>query len=147
MRAILAYFLLLFYTITCAGATVYMHECQGDSLLTIEKSQNNAGETVCPLCPDEDSEKEEAPAIDCHSQTENCCTTVVVDLHKKEKDAEQTLGASFFFSLSPVSIIRYWVLNINPIVQDKLHTNSYNSPNLLASSAPPVYLVCCNFRI
>lgn len=145
MRVVFAYFLLFFYTITSVGATVYMHQCQGNSLISIENKHTDINHS-CPLCLPNDAETK-TPTADCHPQQEGCCNTLVFHLDYKKNDTKQLIGTSSLISIAPPVTTLYRLLVNTSKITDSYPKQYGNSPKLLASSKAPLYLACCNFRI
>lgn len=145
MRAFLSSIILFFYTLTCTGATVYMHQCHGGSLVML---QDNAEEhhQSCPICLDHQHEKKSSPSPACDMEGDDCCKDIKIDLKKGQEEVESTPSAFNFMTWSPATLSIIWLVVFQPHFDTK-KINTGADQFLLAKQSTPTYLLHCNFRI
>lgn len=147
MRGLIAYILLFFYTVTCSGATVYMHFCHGTPVLSIQEQESIAAHKQCPMCaehPGHATESHENHNCDTTGQ-HDCCKDVKIELKKLK--AENSATALSFLNFSPAITSVYWVSLFQQFIGTHSPGNKPELPKLLAWHHPPTYLIHCNFRI
>lgn len=145
MRALYAYILLFFYTLTCTGTTVYMHSCSGQAAISISQDASEQG-TSCPLCTEQKQVQPKA-ANSCPMDDTSCCSEVKVNFTKNQEDAEQSqINFPAFSFVAPIAKI-YWMLSSYTILEQPAINTLDDSPKVLVSSHPPTYLLHRNFRL
>ncbi len=143
MRAFLASILLFFYTLTCIGTTVNMHQCHGGTIFILQENVENHHEN-CPLC--HDHEKESASSHICDNTSEKCCKDIQIDLKKSQEEVENVQTLLSFPTISPAILTLVWISAFHSDVET---TTSSTPPDRLSAILPsnPTYLIHCNFRI
>ncbi|QBQ42394.1 hypothetical protein E2P86_15055 [Sphingobacterium psychroaquaticum] len=141
VKTFVTYLLLFFYALTSTGASVYMHQCHGGTVLV---TQDNIEEhhKKCPLCNAEGETKPHA----CDKGKADCCKDIKLDLKKSKDDAENTHASLAFLSLSPAIITLHWILSVQYSADQEIAPKQVDTTKLLVSSSP-TYLKHCNFRI
>ena len=150
MIRILSIFLLLIYTLTSTGATVYYHICGHNSQISLSVKDENAGS--CVFCTGEDNSSNhksnhcEQPELSCDLEG-SCCTDVQVELKNGEDQAVTNLLKDFNI-LSPAEFIIPWIMVFH---RSRFDISTYNQTSLTSllppGTFPHSYLVHCNFRI
>ncbi len=149
MIRILSIFLLMIYTLTSTGATVYYHTCGQNARVSL--SENETSHRSCAFCAKE--ERHHQHSKDCSSNQEscdhksNCCTDVQVQL----KNSDEQVVSGFlkaFHVLSPAEIVIPWIIlfHQNWIEEPKKSFSTILDIGSL-STYPDPYLLHCNFRI
>lgn len=145
MRAFLSSLILFFYTLTCTGATVYMHQCHGGSFVMLQENAEEHHQS-CPICLDHEDEKTSSSSHSCDMKGDNCCKDIKIDLKKGQEEVESTLSSFNFMTLSPATLSLIWIVVFQPHF-DTQKTNTGFGRLLLAKQTTPTYLLHCNFRI
>ncbi|HLS95389.1 MAG TPA: hypothetical protein VK017_07495 [Sphingobacterium sp.] len=148
MRALFAYILLFFYTVTSTGASVYMHLCHGQKAFITEVAAER-NHAPCPVCHHEGGKQatdQQHTNTDCCDDGNNCCQDIRVDLSKGEQNTENAPAQASFLTLSPATLTLHWIVAYFSDAYQPIA--GFDPPNkeLLAYSNPP-YLIHCNFRI
>lgn len=150
MIRILSIFLLLVYSLTSTGATVYYHTCGQNSQISIFEKQNNS--KACAFCTgDEGScslEQQEQDHTDTSCELDHtCCTDVQVELNNGDDQAVTNLLKDFN-TLSPAEFIIPWIMVFHHALFDAPAPNKTTLASLVPTGTfPNTYLVNCNFRI
>ena len=144
MRAFLSSIILLFYTLTCTGMTVYMHQCHGGSFVMLEDRVEEHHQN-CPVCL-QDEHEEEAPSHICDMEETTCCKDFKIDLKKGQEEVESTPSSFNLMTLSPATLSIIWLVVFQPHF-DTQKTNLRSDRFILAKQSTPTYLLHCNFRI
>ena len=143
MRLWLSSIILFFYTLTCTGATVYMHQCHGGSLVMLQDSAG-AHHKNCPVCQDHEQE-DTTSSHTCSAEEGSCCKDFKIDLKKGQEEVEST--ASFnIMTLSPATLSIIWLVVFNPHL-DSQQLAVCPEQLIITKKSPPSYLLHCNFRI
>ena len=147
MRTLIAYILLFLYTVTCSGATVYMHFCHGTSDVSIlgdrvEEEQN------CTMCLEHKGDDNEVQlSHTCDMGPQSCCKDITLELKKSDSEAENTAAIFSFFNLSPAITTIYWISLFQDFIINPDSLKETYSEKTLVAYKPPTYLFHCNFRI
>jgi len=143
MRSFFASILLFCYALTCIGATVNMHRCHGNTMLTLQESAEGLHDS-CPLC--QKHEAQTPHACDTDAGSESCCQDVRIDLTKDRDEVENVQASTGLPVLSPAVIALAWILAIHP---GRERNVCVFPPDGISERSPsaPAYLVLCNFRI
>lgn len=152
MKRWLALFLLIIYSFTSSGATLYFHFCSSGKTNLVSFSKEVASHDNCSLCLKKDSPKHDNIKMSCHPMgnvdSTNKCKDVKLDL-EQSSDTYYSSGQQInsFTLFAPAVITLLWVYNFNPIEDIAI-------PHLLSNinSSPPIsgtrsHLLHCNFRI
>lgn len=145
MRAFLSCIILFFYTLTCTGATVYMHQCHGGSLVMLQENAENHHKT-CPICIEHEHEQEASSSHSCNTEEDDCCKDIQIDLKKAQEEVETAPSSFNLMTLSPATLSILWLVVFQPHF-DTQKRNSKPHPSFLAKRSTPTYLLHCNFRI
>lgn len=150
MTRILSIFLLLIYSLTSTGATVYYHTCGQNSHISLTVKDENA--PSCIFCtgeektPSQERQHCEQPNVSCQ-QKDTCCTDVQVELNNGDDQAVTHLLKDFN-TLSPAEFIIPWIMVFHHHWSDAPAPTQTSLASLLPSGTfPNPYLVHCNFRI
>lgn len=146
MRAFLSSILLFFYTLTCTGATVYMHQCHEGSLLMLQEHADEHHQT-CPICIEHEQEQETSSHA-CDTAGEDCCKDFKIDLKRGQGQEEIESAPSPFnmMTLSPTTLSILWIVVFQPYLDTQKLTVAPDH-SLQAKRSTPTYLLHCNFRI
>lgn len=145
MRALLSCIILFFYTLTCTGATVYMHQCHGGSLIMLQDNVENHHNT-CLICLEHEHEEEPSSSHTCAIEGDDCCKDIQIDLKKAQEEVENASPSFNLTTLSPATLSILWIVVFQPYF-DTQKPNSRPNPSFLAKQSTPTYLLHCNFRI
>ncbi|PRD54386.1 hypothetical protein C5749_13070 [Sphingobacterium gobiense] len=145
MRAFLSSIVLFFYMLTCTGATIYMHQCHGGSLIMLQDKADEHHQS-CPICMDHGHEKEASSSHACNTEGDDCCKDIKIDLKKGQEKVESTPAAFSFLTLSPATLSIIWIVVFQPHF-DTQKASTGPSQFSLAKRSTPTYLLHCNFRI
>lgn len=146
MKICLSYILLFFYTLTCAGSSVYMHFCDKGSVMITEASAQEPAQH-CPLCTKENKHAEEQKMHEqgCGDQND-CCKDYKIDLKKGDHEVENASNALSFLSLSPAVATLHWIILVPQETNSTTEHLQIDSSPAVVTTSPP-YLIHCNFRI
>lgn len=147
MKRTLAILLLLLYTLTSTGATMYYHQCGQKTKISFSKV--DTGHDLCELCLEkkgqDNSERENQMSCDLEK---NCCSERLIEL----KNVEDQLAAYNFLQdfssyIHPLEFLVPWILTG---YSDELIKRDQGLLFGLSSSPPKskeTYIFVCNFRI
>ncbi len=145
MRAFLSSIILFFYTLTCTGMTVYMHQCHGGSFVMLQDNVEKHHQS-CPVCLDQEHETASKSSHACDMEGDDCCKDIKIDLKKGQEEVESTPSSLNFMTLSPATLSIIWIVVLQPHF-DAQKINVGPDPFLLTKQSTPTYLLHCNFRV
>ncbi len=152
MMRLLSIMLLMIYSLTSSGATVYYHACGQN--LRVSLSEKESSHRTCDFCASEETAHHQHDADCTLGQQElscdpkgDCCTDVQVEL--KNSDDQLTVNLlKDFHLLSPAEFIIPWILVFHQSWFDTAVQAPQIPPyQLLSTTFPDTYLVLGNFRI
>lgn len=147
MRVLIAYILLFFYTVTCSGATVYMHFCHGTSDVSIQ-GQSLKERQNCTMClQHKGNDHNDQMSHTCDLALQTCCKDITLELKKSDNEAENTAAIFSFFNLAPAITTIYWISIFQNFIVNPDNLEKTYSEKPLVAYKPPTYLFHCNFRI
>ena len=146
MRAILSSIILFFYTLTCTGMTVYMHQCHAGSFVLLAEDVENHHQN-CPVCAQHGDEKAKVSPHACDIEADNCCKDIKIDLTKGQEEVESTTSSFNLTLLSPATLSIIWLAVLQPHFDELKTQQSRSDKYLLSTRTAPTYLLHCNFRI
>jgi len=145
MRKIVAICLLLIYSVCSTGATIYLHHCGKNTIVSVlDKQKGSHGN--CPMCVEQHHDNSESDdRADHHDE----CRDVHVNLDLKSENEQPQPNWVFgkVFDLSPAIVLLPWILThleLNAID----HTPVPPSIQPLAvRDVQGTYLINCSFQI
>lgn len=145
MRVFLSSIILFFYTLTCTGTPVYMHQCHGGSLVMLQDKVEEHHKS-CPVCQKHEHLKGISSSHDCDEGDGTCCKDIRIDLKKGQEEVESAPSTFSFSTLSPATLSIIWLVVFQPYTDTKKTNIPLDQPRL-AKRSTPTYLLHCNFRI
>lgn len=144
MKVLLAYILLFLYTLTCTGASVYMHHCSAGAFTLSQESST----TNCPLCKKMHNKQQDDQKTNKHAcaDKDDCCKDLKIDLKKGQQDTENAANAFSFVSLAPAIATIHWIINFQSECAGRTLGEIRDNTSAHNATSPP-YLKHCSFRI
>lgn len=150
MVRLLSILLLMVYTLTSSGATVYYHECGQQSQISL--SGENTTHQTCRFCNEREKNHEKEQHCDDHNHQScsiwgDCCKDVQIELKNSDEQLTSFNLIKDINAFAPVEVILHWIVLHTWV--ETAHTYKGNS---VIDSGPPLslpgtYLINCNFRI
>lgn len=142
MRQFLALTLFILYSFTSSGATIYLHQCSGTTIISLMEGTNT--HENCPMCS-KDHDHTAKKKNNC--QESHSCKDIQVKLDQLSDKLFSKDYAESFFGFGPAIITLYWMqpnLFIDFAVNSKY---VFKERVAYPHSSPPTYLLNRNFRI
>lgn len=141
MKTVLTILLCIIYTTVSFGGTVYMHNCCGETKISLNEKK---GHDVCPLCA---KKQKKAPHPSKHkSCTDGKCSDIEIKIDQLS-DKLFSGNSSFSFQHSPAILTRLWI-NLKPLALDvEKECLPWRSNFVYSDTSPPTFLLNCIFRI
>ncbi|MGO1597833.1 MAG: hypothetical protein ACTHZ1_07570 [Sphingobacterium sp.] len=145
MRKIVAICLLLIYSVCSTGATIYLHHCGKNTIVSVLDKQKSSHDS-CPMCVEQSQNNSESN--DRRSHHDECQDVhVSLDLKAETEQPQPNWLFGKLFDLSPSIVLLPWILT-----HLELGTIEYTpvppaSQPLAVSDVQGTYLINCSFRI
>ena len=146
MRQIVAILLLMIYSVCSTGATIYMHQCGKNTIISVLDEQLTSHDN-CPMCTDHQRTHEEKKQHHSPCMDQDKCTDVQIEL---KTDIEQLQSKSIYGNLSdfsPSIVLLPWIIDYYTasIAIETPTLIPYKSS--LLTDIDSIYLLNCTFII
>ena len=146
MRKFLAICLLLIYSVCSTGATIYLHHCGKNTIVSVLDKEKGSYDS-CPMCADQHrSDATPGTEFDRHH---NGCHDVYLQLDLKS-EIEQPQPNWLFgntFDFSPFIVYLPWIITFKETGFDTYYASSSAAPPAAVADAQDTHLFNCTFRI